>query len=137
MRRLQLVLVVAAASSALTAAAISIPASAEDDARDRPRTFALLAPSGERPNAARIAEFKRCMAERGFELGDDVTIRITPDGVTIDGKEVDAREFRRARRACGPLFPHLRGRFRAHALPEGERRERMEKLRECLREEGA
>ena len=75
------------------------------------------------------------MREHGFELGGPETeVRITPDGVTVNGEEVDPKAFREAQRACGGP-PGL-----SFALPprgeiEPELRERFERMRDCMRAE--
>lgn len=129
MRRLQLVVLVAAVSSGLTAAAIAIPAWAEDDKPERDDS--VFAPARER-----IEKFEACMREQGFELGPETTVRITPDGVTINGQEVDAEKFRAAQQECGPLFPALvPGRLELRDAVPGELQERFDRLRSCLEDE--
>ena len=125
MRRVLPFVAVAVAASAVTAAAVVIPARAAGD--------------DDRPSAgARFAEFQACMKEQGFDIGGDVEIVIRRGEVTINGKTVDAEAFREARRACGgPLRRGLRFGLlpRLDRLPDDappELRERVERLRECL-----
>ena len=121
MRGLIPILGAAVVSSALTAAAITLPAQA--GGRDER--------VGERQR-----QWEQCMRAAGFDLGDDTTVRVTPDGVTVDGVEVDPERFRDAERRCGLPFisPPGRGddlpRFilpgpfgveRFRELPRGER----------------
>ena len=118
MRRVLLIVAVAVASSAVTAAAIVLPASAAGDdptLRDR------------------MERFESCMREQGFDLGPETTVVITPDGIRVNGEEVDAEAFRNARRECGAPFRGLVPRLGRGELPElGER---MERLRDCLEAE--
>lgn len=115
-RRLRPFLLVAAASSLVTAGAIAIPALADD--RDDPR-----------PPAFR--EFEDCLREHGFDVRPEngrVELRVTPEGVWVNGEKVDADAFRKARRECGPPLRRV-----LPALPiEPELRERMERLHDCL-----
>ena len=135
MRKLVTLLAVAAVSSAATAAVLALPALADGDA-------APAAADAERPLAApdpdafreRVERFEQCMKDAGFDLtGDRVSVEVGPDGVTVNGKKVDADAFRAAQRECGPPF---RGAFRA--LPfDGDGappalREHMERMRECM-----
>lgn len=133
MRRLQLVLVAAAIGSALTAAAISIPAWAGGDDED-PESGEVLAPRDER-----IREFEACMKEHGFDFGDEIVVRVTPDGVTVNGKQVDAEALREAQRECGFPFPALRlPDFDPGELPRAvpdDLREQLDRLRSCFEEE--
>jgi len=71
------------------------------------------------------------MRQHGFELGPDTNVVITPDGVRVDGKVVDAESFRAARRECGPLFRGLLPRLDGAVPPELE--QRLERLRDCMR----
>jgi hypothetical protein len=89
MRRLIPILVAALAGSALTAAAITLPARAGD----RDERF------GERLRA-----WQDCMRGQGFDLEGATTIRIADGRVTIDGEEVDPDRFGDAREACGGPF---------------------------------
>ena len=118
MRRFFLIAAVAVASSAVTAAAIVLPASAADD---------------EPTSRDRAEAFEACMRENGFELGPETTVVITPDGVRVNGKQVDADAFREAERECGPPFRELLPRLEDGELPElGER---FGRLRDCLEAE--
>jgi len=117
MRRVLLIVGVAALSSALTAAAIVLPASAGGRGDDQ-------------PSRDRIEEFESCMSQHGFELGPDTNVVITPDGVRVNGKEVDAEAFRAAERECGPLFRGLLPRLDGAVPPELE--EKLERLRDCM-----
>ncbi len=121
MRRFPL-LVVAAASSLLTAAAVAIPA---------------LADRGEESTG----DFDDCLRKHGFDVRPEngrVELRITPEGVWLNGEQVDADAFREARRECRPprLFPAEPGMlpalpFDLEVVPP-ELRERMERFRDCL-----
>lgn len=102
MRRLVPLAVVAALSSAVTAAVIVFPALAEDE------PVARAAPDRrDRPFEDVFRRFAVCMRDQGFDFGADTTLRVEPDGVTVNGKKVDADAFRRAERACGG--PPFRG----------------------------
>ena len=120
MRRALLLVGVVAVSSALTAAAIVLPASASGDASS----------SGDR-----IEEFESCLQEHGFDVGPETTVEITPDGVRINGNEVDADDFRAAQRECGPLFRGDLPRLDGVVPPELD--ERLERLRDCVEAEEA
>jgi hypothetical protein len=87
MRRLIPILAAALAGSALTAAAITLPALAAD--RDE-----------------RIRAWETCMREQGlgFDPEGITTIRIEDGRVTIDGEEVDPDRFGAAQRQCGTPF---------------------------------
>jgi hypothetical protein len=127
MRRLLPFVAVAAIASAVTAAAIVIPARA-GDGNDRPEF------------RERIAEFEACMKEHGFDISGETKIIVRPGEVTVDGEGVDAEKFRTAQRECGPPFGpgfgHGLGLFpRLDRMPGDvpeELRERMERVRECL-----
>lgn len=121
-----LILGVAVASSALTAAAIVLPAEAGDGSGGGDRLKRLEGGGGDR-----VKDFEACMREQGFELGPETTVRITPDGVTVNGEAVDRDEFREAKRECGPLFPHVGPSFEPGELPD-DMGERFERLRDCL-----
>jgi hypothetical protein len=118
-RRLLPFLLVAAASSLVTAGALALPALADD--RDEP-----------------LRELDDCLREHGFDLRPEdgrLEVRVTPDGVWVNGEKVeDAEAFREAARECKPRLPRL-----LPALPldpdavPPELRERMERLEECLR----
>jgi hypothetical protein len=116
MRRALLIAAVAVVSSVLTAAAIVLPASAGG--------------RGDGTSRERIQEFESCMREHGFELGPETEVVISPDGVRVNGKEVDAESFRAARRECGPLFGGALPRLDGAVPPELE--ERFEGLRDCI-----
>ena len=136
MKKLGLVLVVAILSSAATAAALTLPALARDgDGEDRAFRLPLWPAFGE--GRAKLEEFEACMKEQGFDLSGEVTVRITPDGVTVNGKKVDRETFEKAEDACGtPLqLPELkRGAIpNLEVLPD-ELQQKMEKVRECLEE---
>ena len=84
------------------------------------------------------------MREHGFGFGDDTTVRVTPEGVWVNGEKVDRERFREARRECGsPILP-LRSLLPAlEGLPDLERlpdaappklRERLEQFRRCVRD---
>jgi hypothetical protein len=117
-RRLLPFLLVAAASSLVTAGALALPALADD--RDEP-----------------LRELDECLREHGFDLRPEngrLEVRVTPDGVWVNGEKVDAEAFRKAQRECRPHVPRL-----LPALPldpdagPPDLRERMERLEECLR----
>ena len=117
MRRLIPILAAAVLASALTAGAIVLPARATE---------------GDRPEFER---FEACMRDRGFDLGGPETeVRITPDGVTVNGEEVDAEAYREAQRACGGP-PGLRFGLPPRGEVEPELRERLERMRNCMRAE--
>lgn len=116
MKRALLIAGVAAVSSALTAAAIVLPASA--GGRE------------DRPSSDRALEFEACMTAHGFELGPETTVVITRDGVRVDGKEVDAESFREAARECRPPLRHALPQLEGNAPPE--LRERLERMRDCM-----
>ena len=129
MRRLLPFAAVAVVASAVTAAAIVIPARA-GGGEDRPKF------------RERIAEFEACMKENGFELSGETKIVVRPGEVTINGEKVDAEKFRTAQRECGPPF---RPGFGFGLLPRLDRmpgdvpeelRERMERVRKCLEQAG-
>lgn len=112
MRRLVPLAVVAALSSLATAAVIVIPALAEDEPS---RSSAREA---SRPFDDEFARFAACMREKGFPFDDEVVVRVSPDGVTVNGKEVDAEAFRAAERECGgPPFLALRDLPALRGLP--------------------
>jgi hypothetical protein len=129
-RRLLPFLLIAAASSLVTAAALALPALAEE-------------PDDRLGFRERMRAFEECMREHGFDLRPEdgrVELRVTPEGVWLNGEKVDGDAFREARRECGPP---LRAPFRGDpellpALPFGENavppelRERMERFRDCL-----
>lgn len=120
MRRVLLIVAVAVASSAVTAAAIVLPASA----------------AGDEPSFRdRVERFESCMREHGFELGRETSVVITPDGVRVNGKEVDAEAFRNAQRECGPPFRGVLPSFEPGELPELDGR--LERLRDCMEAEEA
>jgi hypothetical protein len=130
MRRLVPLLAAALVGSALTAAAIVLPARAT---------------GGEDAFAERLRQWEQCMRDAGLDLDGETVVRVDEDGVTIDGEAVDPDRFRDAERACGrpvrlppaeldelPRFrdsdelPRLRG------LPP-RLRDRLERLEDCLR----
>jgi hypothetical protein len=133
MRRILPLVVVAALASALTAAALVGPGFA-GDGDDRPG----LAPArdSEEARAAR-EQFQACMRERGFSLGPDTELRITPDGATLNGEPVDRDALRTAMRECGPRLGRGLGRLFGRGNLDGEARERLERIRECMEREGA
>jgi hypothetical protein len=120
MRRALLLVGIAAVSSVLTAAAIVLPASASGDAS---------------PSDDRIEAFESCMRESGFDFGPETIVEVTRDGVRINGNEVDADDFRAAKRECGPLFRGDRPRVDGVLPPELD--ERLERLRDCVESEEA
>ena len=66
--------------------------------------------------------FADCMCRHGFDLSGETTVRVTPDGVTVNGRKVDADAFHAAEKECGPpwrgLGPRLgRGLPRLEGLP--------------------
>jgi hypothetical protein len=122
-------LLIAAASSLVTAAALALPALAEE-------------PDDRLGFRERMRAFDECMREQGFDLRSEegrVELRVTPDGVWLNGEKVDADAFRAAQRECRPegrLFRGERGRMPALPLDPRlvppELRERMERFRDCL-----
>ena len=138
MRRLLPILAAAVLGSAITAAAIVLPARATGGSENRAEN-----PRPRLVDPERLEEFEACMRENGFDLSDETTLRITPDGVWLNGEKVDRDRFREARRECGPRFRSLLPAF--GDLPELERlpdavppelRERLEQFRRCVRERG-
>jgi hypothetical protein len=120
MRRIALILAVAAISSGATAAAIVVPARADDAQRGR---------------REHLEQFQACMDRHGFEIGPATVVLATPDGITVNGKRVDDEAFRDAQRDCGPLVPSPRdlglGELRdARRLGRADRH--LEQLRRCL-----
>jgi hypothetical protein len=113
MRRLIPILAAALAGSALTAAALTLPALAAD--RDE-----------------RMRAWEKCMREQGFDLEGTTTIRIEDGRVTIDGEEVDAERFRAAQRECGTPFRlpplDLQDRPGLERLPDLELRPKLPEL---------
>ena len=143
MRRLLPILAAAALGSAVTAAAIVLPAGASGDSETRDERAGPRLPDREQA-LERIREFEACMREHGFGFGDDTTVRVTPEGVWVNGEKVDRERFREARRECGsPILP-LRSLLPAlEGLPDLERlpdaappklRERLEQFRRCVRD---
>ena len=128
MRRLLPFLLVAGVSSLVTAGALAIPALADE--RDE----------SERPGLRDLGE---CLREHGFDLRPEngrVEVRVTPDGVWLNGEKVDAESFREAQSECGPSLrrllpgdPELRPAlpFDPEVVPPALR-ERMEQFRDCL-----
>jgi hypothetical protein len=62
------------------------------------------------------------MRKHGFDLSGETTVRVTPDGVTVNGRKVDADAFRAAEKECGPPWRGLglrlgRGLPRLEGLP--------------------
>jgi hypothetical protein len=142
MRRLLPILAAAALGSAITAAAIVLPAGASGNSENRAETTRprLLDPERMRE---RMQEFEGCMREHGFDLDEETTLRIMPDGVWLNGEKVDRERFREARRECGPpfraLLPALENLPELERLPDAvppELRERLEQFRRCVRERG-
>lgn len=120
MRRLLPVLAAAVLGSAVTAAVIAVGARATGSEEERPRE--------------RLERFERCMREHGFDLsGPRVEVRVTPEGVTVNGEEVEAEAFRRAERECGPPYPPPRLDLDGPPVPD-DLRERLERMERCLRE---
>ncbi len=132
MRRLLPFVAVAVLASAVTAAAIVVPAWAGEGERKREGTI-----------DERIREFDACMREHGFDFGRETEIIVRPGEVTINGRRVDAERFREAQRDCGPPFhapfglvPHrgeLPGLDGMPGIPD-DLRERVERLERCLEE---
>jgi hypothetical protein len=121
MRRLLPFLLVAAASSLVTAGALAIPA------------FADEREESERPL---LRDLDECLREHGFDLRTEngrLEVRVTPEGVWVNGEKVDAESFRKARRECRPMLPRLLPErpFDPEVVPP-ELRERMERFRDCL-----
>jgi hypothetical protein len=142
MRRLVPILAAAVLGSALTAAAIVLPAGASGDSENRAERAGprLLNPERFRE---RMEEFEACMRENGFDLGEEMSLRITPEGVWVNGEKVDAERFRELQRECGRPFrfppPNLEDLPELEGLPEAvppELRERLEQFRRCVRERG-
>jgi hypothetical protein len=136
MRRLLPILAAAVLGSAITAAAIVLPAGASGDSENRKEsTWPRLV------DPERMEAFEACMRENGFDFGDETTLRITPDGVWLNGEKVDRERFREARRECGPRFrsllPALGDLPELERLPDAlapELREELEQFRRCVRE---
>lgn len=133
MRRILPLIAVAALASGLTAAALVGPGFA-GDGENRP-SFAPAADS-EEARAAR-ERFQACMRERGFDLGPETELRITPDGATLNGKPVDRDALRAAMRECRPRLGHGLGVPFGRGELDGEARERLDRIRECTGREGA
>jgi hypothetical protein len=127
-RRILTLVGVAALASALTTAVIALPARAGGGENDGREAF-----------DRRLADFGACMREHGFDFGPETKVEVDPDGVRVNGAEVDPEAFREARRECGGLPVPAVGLL----LPPGgddpaavERR--LERLRACAEEaEGA
>jgi hypothetical protein len=104
MRRLVPLAAVAALSSLATAAIVVLPALAEGD-----RATASLLRDANRPFAEEFGRFADCMRERGFPFDGEVRVQSDGDGVTVNGKDVHADDFRAAEKACGgPPFRGVR-----------------------------
>jgi hypothetical protein len=136
MKRLIPILLAAALGSAATAAAIVLPAAAGDDDPATPRALPGFLDPDEVDRLR--ADWAECMGDRGFDLGDDTTVQITPDGVTVDGKQVDSEKLRAAAKACGgPLGFGALG--LGAGLPDdlfGRSEERIREWEACMQEQG-
>jgi hypothetical protein len=133
MRRVLPLIVVAAAASGLTAAVLVGPGFAGGD-DGRPEVAPAF--DSEEARAAR-ERFQACMREQGFELGPETELRITPDGATLNGKPVDRDALRAAMRECRPRLGRGLGGPFGRGEPDGEARERLDRIRECMEREGA
>jgi hypothetical protein len=105
MRRIVLILAVAAVSAGVTAAAIVLPAGAGGGGgggggNDGTQGIA----QGDRPDRAGLLglreELRQCMQERGFTLGPNVEIEVEGGSVTLNGRAVDAERFMNAISEC-------------------------------------
>jgi hypothetical protein len=136
LKRVIPILLAAALGSLVTAAAIVLPAAAGDDDPAAPRALPGFLDPDEVDRLR--ADWADCMSDRGFDLGDDTNVQVTPDGVIVDGKQVDAEKFRAAAKACGgpPGFGVL---GLGAGLPDDlfERsRERIREWEACMKEQG-
>lgn len=99
MRRIVLILVVAAVSAGVTAAAIVLPAGAGDG-----DSGAQGVAQGDRTDRAGLLglreQLRQCMQEKGFTVGPDVEIEVEGGSVTLNGRQVDAERFMNAINDC-------------------------------------
>jgi hypothetical protein len=139
MRRIAVILAIAALSSGATAAAIVLPAGA-GGGDDEPRTE-QIEDGEQRPELQGLhEEFRSCMEDQGFTIGPDVEVEVTPDGVTLNGERVDRERFLNALNECRGQMDVPdgvpRGGFGGDGGPPGffgpPDGERAERLRECL-----
>jgi hypothetical protein len=132
MRKLVLILVVALASSAVTAAAITLPA--RGDAPDIPDT-PKAAPEEDRAERGLLegllGDVESCLRENGLDL-EDPELRLTPDGLSLNGRKLDRDLLEELRRECAPLVPD------SLLQPPADLEERLDRCLEALRpsEEG-
>lgn len=137
MRRFLPFVAVAVLASVLTSVAIVLPAGAGD--RDGDGRSPERAPlPGELRD--RLERWESCMREQGIEVGPEMTILVTPDGVEVNGEPVDRDQFREARRECGRPFPGggLLERFGGRLEgPDGRPLPSPERLKQCLNENAA
>jgi hypothetical protein len=132
MRKLVLILVVALASSAVTAAAITLPA--RGDAPDTPDT-PKAAPEEDRAERGLLegllGDVESCLRENGLDL-EDPELRLTPDGLSLNGRKLDRDLLEELRRECAPLVPD------SLLQPPADLEERLDRCLEALRpsEEG-
>jgi hypothetical protein len=130
MRKLILILVVALASSAVTAAAITLPARGDGtpDTPDTPKA----APEEDRADRGLLegllGDVESCLSENGLDL-EDPELRLTPDGLSLNGRKLDRDLFEELRRECAPLVPE------SLFEPPADLKERLDRCLEVLRPE--
>ena len=129
MRKLILILVVALASSAVTAAAITLPA--RGDSPETPKA----APEEDRADRGLLegllGDVESCLRENGLDL-EDPELRLTPDGLSLNDRRLDRDLFEELQRECAPLLPE------SLFEPPAELKERLDRCLDALRpsEEG-
>ena len=127
MRKLILILVVALASSAVTAAAITLPARG-DGTPDTPKP----APREDRADRGLLegllGDVQSCLAENGLDL-ENPELGLTPDGLSLNGRKLDRDLLEELRRECAPLVPE------ALFEPPADLKERLDRCLEVLRPE--
>ena len=125
MRKLILILVVALASSAVTAAAITLPARG-DGTPDTPKA----APKKDRADGGLLegllGDVESCLRENGLDL-EDPELRLTPDGLSLNDRRLDRDLFEELQRECAPLLPE------SLFEPPAELKERLDRCLEALR----
>jgi hypothetical protein len=124
MRKLILILVVALASSAVTAAAITLPARG-----DSPKT-PKAAPEEDRADRGLLegllGDVESCLRENGLDL-EDPELRLTPDGLSLNDRKLDHDLFEELRRECAPLVPE------SLIQPPADLKDRLDRCLEALR----